>query len=417
MAMLDVLDALNVSDEQVLNDFEEQLQSEEAAKTTEQSTPTTQPPDDKPKTAPKSSIQSEYKASKPDTPTTKGMVKTGVSQSNQATFSEGESQSTSTSQGTSDNVQYKVEPDISMDDWKKKYQYKDWSEFSKEMGYTPPSAEDLEKKQKLQRQVAWIKGLGGAANELAKMIGVSAGGDALKQEYKIDEVDEYKKDKEDYLKKLEDYKTKGMNYELGLRDKYAQYMQNMAKTVSSGKSTSQTDQAGTTTQRGEVAGTNETWQDAASVKARNAANWASARAKTEQKKVEQYGFGWGTFTINTDQTKDKAVVNRAYQALKNHKALSEEQKKALRTITPQISTDNSDKLDESIDNQYRYVVAATKVLLDDAYRLNDEIQEALKSEDPLQYSKAEGLKNELEKKEQAIQDLQKTGIEFQHYTK
>jgi hypothetical protein len=145
-------------------------------------------------------------------------------------------------------------------------------------------------------------------------------------------------------------------------------------------------------------------------------NKLNEKDEKDGKKVEQYGFSKGTFTINTDQTKDKAVVNRAYQALKNHPALSDEQKKRLKTITPQISPDNSGKLDESLYNQYRYVVAATQVLLDDAYRLKEEIDEAIQSGDPIQESKAEGLLKELKKKEQAIQDLQNTGIDFQHYT-
>lgn len=420
MALLDVLDAVNIPEDEALRSFEEALatQSTEVPEETKPTT-TTEKPEDKPKTTQKTpTIQDEYTQSKPTTPDTKGMVQTGVTTSNASTYNESKTQGESVSQGTSDNVQYKVEPDISMEDWKKKYQYKDWSEFSKEMGYNPPSEKDLAERQKTQRQVAWIKGLGGVANEFAKMIGVSAGGDAAKQEYKIDEVDQYAKEKEDYLKKLEEYKTKGMSYELGLRDKYAQYMQNMAKTISSGRTSSQTQQEGTSEQRGESVGANQTWQDKGSVNARNAANWAAARKTTEEKKPESYPFSRGVFTIYTNQTKDKAVVNRAYQSLQGNKGVfSQDQQKELNIITPKISPSNPNRKEEEASNQYRYVVAATQMLLDDAYNLRDKIEEAIASDDPLQQYKLPQLQQQLKQKEQAINALQDTGIDFQLYSK
>ena len=143
--------------------------------------------------------------------------------------------------------------------------------------YTPPSRQELDKKQKQRQTVAWIKGLGGAANELAKMIGVSAGGDAAVGQYTIPEVEEAKKDEEDYLKKLEKYKERGLDYELGLRDKYAQYLQNMATSVSKGGSQTQT----TSQQEGESLSQQttkgETYRDTASVNAENAFRYAQIK--------------------------------------------------------------------------------------------------------------------------------------------
>lgn len=396
MAIIDVLDAVEIRND------------EDTVQEKTQPLPTTEKPP----------LKQQYEEIKGSPVDTNGMTKTGKSVSKSASYGQtiGTSEGTSTTQ--QEHITEKVEPKTSMEQWREKYKYKDWADFSKDIGYTPPSKEKLEQKQKDLRTTAWIKGLGGVANELAKMIGVQAGGDAAVGQYTIPETEEAKKAEEDYLKKLEAYKAKGLEYELGLRDKYAQYMQNMAGTLSRGVSDTQTQSAQEGETLGQQVSETDTLMNTIDVNIDRALKRAQTNKLNEKeaKKVEQYGFSKGTFTINTDQMKDKAVVNRAYQALKNHPALSDEQKKWLKTITPQISPDNRDKLDESLYNQYRYVVAATRVLLDDAYRLKEEIDEAIQSGDPLQESKVEGLLKELKKKEQAIQDLQNTGIDFQHYT-
>ena len=214
MAIIDVLDAVEVKNDE---DMQE-----------------TTPPVEKPP------LQQQYEAMKKETPSTSGMTKTGQTLGETTSYGQTRGESTGVSQTQQEYRTSKELPETSMEEWKNRFKYKDWGEFASDIGYTPPSRQELDKKQKQRQTVAWIKGLGGAANELAKMIGVSAGGDAAVGQYTIPEVEEAKKDEEDYLKKLEKYKERGLDYELGLRDKYAQYLQNMATSVSKGGSKTQT---------------------------------------------------------------------------------------------------------------------------------------------------------------------------------
>ena len=146
MALLDVLDAVNIPEDEALQSFEKELatQPTEVPEETKPTT-TTEKPEDKPKTTQsttteKPSIWQQYNDAKGTPRTGSATVHT---QGTSASYGRSQTQGVSEGQTTNAQRTERVEPNISMEDWKKKYQYKDWSEFSKEMGYNPPSEKDL----------------------------------------------------------------------------------------------------------------------------------------------------------------------------------------------------------------------------------------------------------------------------------
>ena len=429
MALLDVLDAVNIPEDEALQSFEEELATQPTEVPEEtKPTPPTEKPEDKPKTTQsttteKPSIWQQYNDAKGTPRTGSATVHT---QGTSASY--GRSQTQGVSEGQTTNVQRteRVEPNISMEDWKKKYQYKDWSEFSKEMGYNPPSEKDLAERQKTQRQVAWIKGLGGVANEFAKMIGVSAGGDAARQEYKIDEVDQYAKEKEDYIKKLEEYKTKGMSYELGLRDKYAQYMQNMAATISAGQGTSKQ----TSTQEGENMQIGQTESDQYGYGSRPTPRPTTTTTTTTKPTPYPYGQtndGKGKiFTFNYDVEGDKATTDRAfvYVSKEAKDLLTKEEQKQYENVINKTSDKGGRSENENQSSRYQAVIYVTGRLLSKKDALTEQLQReqdafaALPPETPTyikanQVSRIKSISNTLNRIEDAINGINSTGVNLQ----
>ena len=366
MAIIDVLDAVEIRND------EDTVQEET------QPLPTTEKPP----------LKQQYEEVKGSPVDTNGMTKTGQSVSESASYGQtrGTSEGTSTTQQK--HITEKVEPKTSMEQWREKYKYKDWADFSKDIGYTPPSKEELEQKQKDLRTTAWIKGLGGAANELAKMIGVQAGGDAAVGQYTIPETEEAKKAEEDYLQKLEEYKTKGLEYELGLRDKYAQYMQNMAGTLSRGVSDTQTQ----STQEGETLGQQttkgETYRDTSSVNAENAFRYAQIKKLKDEgvtnPQMETHPYGKNKyFSIQAYDEKDKSKINRAYTFLRESNSKGKFTANEMEILKEIVTSDKGDKAREKEDYQaqYRYVIQATKMLLDRAEGLENALNYPYLSKD------------------------------------
>lgn len=350
MAIIDVLDAVEVKNDE---DMQE-----------------TTPPVEKPP------LQQQHEAVKKETPSTSGMTKTGQTQGETLSYGQTRGESTGVSQTQQEYRTSKELPETSMEEWKNRFKYKDWGEFASDIGYTPPSRQELDKKQKQRQTVAWIKGLGGAANELAKMIGVSAGGDAAVGQYTIPEVEESKKAEEDYLKKLEKYKERGLDYELGLRDKYAQYLQNMATSVSKGGSQTQTasQQEGESLSQQTTKG--ETYRDTASVNAENAFRYAQIKklkdAGVTKPQIETHPFGKNKyFSVQAYDEKDKSKVNRAYTFLTESKGkFTPNEMEILKGI---VTSGEGDKTREKEDYQaqYRYTIQAIKMLLDRAEGLEN----------------------------------------------
>lgn len=350
MAIIDVLDAVEVKNDEDMQ---------------ETTTPVEKPP-----------LQQQYEAVKKETPSTSGMTKTGQTLGETTSYGQTRGESTGVSQTQQEYRTSKELPETSMEEWKNRFKYKDWGEFASDIGYTPPSRQELDKKQKQRQTVAWIKGLGGAANELAKMIGVSAGGDAAVGQYTIPEVEEAKKAEEDYLKKLEKYKERGLDYELGLRDKYAQYLQNMATSVSKGGSQTQTasQQEGESLSQQTTKG--ETYRDTASVNAENAFRYAQIKklkdAGVTKPQIETHPFGKNKyFSVQAYDERDKSKVNRAYTFLSESKGkFTPNEMKILKGI---VTSGKGDKTQEKEDYQaqYRYTIQATKMLLDRAEGLEN----------------------------------------------
>lgn len=360
MAIIDVLDAVEVKNDE---DMQE-----------------TTPPVEKPP------LQQQYEAVKKETPSTSGMTKTGQTLGETTSYGQTRGASTGVSQTQQEYRTSKELPETSMEEWKNRFKYKDWGEFASDIGYTPPSRQELDKKQKERQTVAWIKGLGGAANELAKMIGVSAGGDAAVGQYTIPEVEEAKKDEEDYLKKLEKYKERGLDYELGLRDKYAQYLQNMATSVSKGGSQTQTasQQEGESLSQQTTKG--ETYRDTASVNAENAFRYAQIKKLKDEgvtkPQIETHPFGKNKyFSVQAYDEKDKSKVNRAYTFLSESKGkFTANEMEILKGI---VTSGKGDKTEEKEDYQaqYRYTIQATKMLLDRAEALENVLNNPYLSKD------------------------------------
>jgi hypothetical protein len=433
MALLDVLDAVNIPEDEALQSFEKELatQPTEVPEETKPTT-TTEKPEDKPKTTQsttteKPSIWQQYNDAKGTPRTGSATVHT---QGTSASYGRSQTQGVSEGQTTNTQRTERVEPNISMEDWKKKYQYKDWSEFSKEMGYNPPSEKDLAERQKTQRQVAWIKGLGGIANEFAKMIGVSAGGDAAKQEYKIDEVDKYAKEKEDYIKKLEEYKTKGMTYELGLRDKYAQYMQNMAATVSAGQGTSKQ----TSEQEGESMNIGETDNKQWGYASRPTPRQTTTTTTTTKPFPNPYGTDPTTgktkvFEFNYDANKDNATTNGAFVYIKENASdiLNKNEMDEYNSIIDK-TTRNGATENETQPARYQAVVYVTSKLLQHKDELTEQlIQEQQKLEKlkeqgavytiGAQAAKVNSIIDKIDKLEDQFNNLNATGVNIQLYEK
>lgn len=350
MAIIDVLDAVEVKNDE---DMQE-----------------TTPPVEKPP------LQQQYEAVKKETPSTSDMTKTGQTLGETTSYGQTRGESTGVSQTQQEYRTSKELPETSMDEWKNRFKYKDWGEFASDIGYTPPSRQELDKRQKKLQTVAWIKGLGGAANELAKMIGVSAGGDAAVGQYTIPEVEESKKEEEEYLKKLEKYKERGLDYELGLRDKYAQYLQNMATSVSKGGSQTQTasKQEGESLSQQTTKG--ETYRDTSSVNAENAFRSAQIKklkdAGVTKPQIETHPFGKNKyFSVQAYDEKDKSKVNRAYTFLTESKGkFTPNEMEILKGI---VTSGKGDKTREKEDYeaQYRYTIQAIKMLLDRAEGLEN----------------------------------------------
>ena len=126
MAIIDVLDAVEIRND------------EDTGQEETQPLPTTEKPP----------LKQQYEEVKGSPVDTNGMTKTGQSVSESASYGQtrGTSEGTSTTQ--QEHITEKVEPKTSMEQWREKYKYKDWADFSKDIGYTPPSKEKLEQKQR-----------------------------------------------------------------------------------------------------------------------------------------------------------------------------------------------------------------------------------------------------------------------------
>jgi len=402
MAIIDVLDAVEIRND------------EDTGQEETQPLPTTEKPP----------LKQQYEEVKGSPVDTKGMTKTGQSVSESASYGQtrGTSEGTSTTQ--QEHITEKVEPKTSMEQWREKYKYKDWADFSKDIGYTPPSKEKLEQKQKDLRTTAWIKGLGGVANELAKMIGVQAGGDAAVGQYTIPETEEAKKAEEDYLKKLEAYKTKGLEYELGLRDKYAQYMQNMASTLSRGVSDTQTQSAQEGETLGQQVSETDTLMNTIDVNIdralkRSQINKLNEKDEKEAKPAETYPKSNGNyFSINAYDRKNRDKVNRGYQYISTNakKYFTPSEQKELSDI---VTKSPNRTEDEQYDMAYRYMVAGTKLLLDKRDKLLSDFNYWTKayeeSKDPYSKGMVDQTRTQINEISNELDKLDNTGINIQEH--
>lgn len=386
-SMLDILDSFNLTDNEPDNGQSNELQKEP----------------EKPIAKPDLSLS---------TKDTKGLVKDNAGSSETYSTNRGTSQSESAGSQTGENssvsVSQKVLPTDTFDDWKKKYNYAGWDEFSKQFGYTPPQKQALENKQQNLKRTAMLKAFTNAASELGKVVGYEQGGMVRKKEYApLKEIEEAKQAEAEYVKNMDAYNKQAMNYELALRDKYADYLQSMATQIntSKGQSTSQSENQTQTQSEGTQSGQSK------NIGYTNPAHFwhpsSGGGSKTNPNGMpETYPItGGGAFYV---KGKDKNTTYRAYQAIQDKKDIfTEEEQKYLDGIVTNLSNANDD---EKYETEYRYVVAAGQILLDHYYEAQAALQNAENSKDPeLVRTAAIAFGKKLQ---DVLKYVQKTGIDL-----